>query len=180
MISSRTIGQGVGSLPPHLAFAANQAGGRFVGGQPSIANDVARRVYVASPITTYRTPRYDLKLVLIAQHFPRAEILQPRHLFQSTADWRRRWPRILPTLTDLVFFAETDRTIGLGVWSEPDQDAARCVPVWFLADDDRWHSLDGVTVDVTGVSLVRFATVDIAGSSNLKSAVHHASPKGGA
>lgn len=179
MISFETILQGVEPVAPRLSLAPNRDGGRSITHQDDVANGVVRRVYVASPITTYGTPRYDLKLALIAQHFPRAEILQPRHLFQSTAEWQKRWPRILSTLTDLVFFAEIDRTIGLGVWSEL-QDAADRLPVWFLSDDDRWHSLDDVSIHVTGDSLSRFATVSITGSSGRSSAAHRASPKGGA
>lgn len=179
MISFETILQGVESLAPRRSFAPNRDGGRSTTGQDDVASDTLRRVYVASPITTYQTPRYDLKLTLIAQHFPRAEILQPRDLFHSTADWRRRWPRILPTLTDLVFFAETDRTIGLGVWSEL-QDAAGCIPVWFLDDDDRWHSLDDITVEVIGEDFSRFASVRVVDRSGMSSTAHRASPKGGA
>lgn len=177
MISSETIIQGAESLAPRLSFAPNRDGGRSIAQQHNVANSVMRRVYVASPITTYQTPRYDLKLALIAQHFPRAEILQPRDLFHSTADWRRRWSRILPTLTDLVFFAETDRTIGLGVWSEL-QDAAGCILVWFLDDDDRWHALDGVSIQVTGDSLARFASVRVVDRSGIWSDEHRASPQG--
>lgn len=179
MISSTAILQGVESLAPRLSFAPNRDGGRSIAQQHNVANDAARRVYVASPITTYGMPRYDLKLVLVAQHFPRAEILQPRELFRSTADWRSRWPQILPTLTDLVFFAETDHTIGLGVWSEL-QDAAGVIPVWFLDDDDWWHPLDDVTVEVTGESFSRFATVTVADTSSIMPAAHYVSPKGGA
>ncbi len=178
MIPSTDILLGVESLAPQLSCAPNSDGGRSIERLPDVAHGAAGRVYVASPITTYQTARYDRKLDQISQHFPRAEILQSRDLFESTADWRRRRPQILPTLTDLVFFAETDRTIGLGVWSEL-QDAAGCIPIWFLDDDDRWHSLDDVTVDVTWESLSRFATVSIANSSSIRFSAHHASSNGG-
>ncbi len=179
MISSTAILQGIDVVPPRRSLAVNHDGD---GERPKLA-DVAcgtpERVYIASPISTYQTPRYDRMLTEIAQHYPRAEILQARHLFQSTADWRRRWPQLLPTLTGLVFFSDVDSTIGLGVWSEI-QDAADRIPVWFLDDDGRWHSLDHVAVHVTGQNLSRFATVQTPGSFGTVPVARDALPKGGA
>lgn len=125
----------------------------------------AQRVYVASPLTTYRTPRYGAKLAEINERFPDATLLPARDLFRSTADWRERWPELLPTLTGLVFFAEIDGTIGLGVWSEL-HDAADRMPVWYLDDAGRWFPLAVVAVAVTGDSLARFATVQVADQAN--------------
>jgi hypothetical protein len=179
MISSRDILQGVDALSPRRCDAPNRDGEGSRLHLGNVTNGTAERVYVASPITTYQTPRYDQKLAEIAQHFPRAELLQARCLFRSTADWRRRWPQLLPTLTGLVFFANSDRTVGLGVWSEV-QDAVDRIPVWFLDDGNGWYALDDFAVQVTGESYARFATVNIADSPDFPSVVGCASPKGGA
>ncbi|MDQ3642776.1 MAG: hypothetical protein M3450_15225 [Actinomycetota bacterium] len=125
----------------------------------------AQRVYVASPLTTYRTSRYEAKLAQVIEQFPDATLLPARDLFRSTADWRTRWPALLPTLTELVFFAETDGTIGLGVWSEL-HDAADCIPVWYLDDAGCWFPVAAVTITVTGDSLARFASVQLMDRAN--------------
>ncbi len=122
--------------------------------------DATPRVYVASPLTTYRTARYDAKLVQIGQRFPTATLLPARDLFRSTADWRERWPALLPTLAALVFFADIDGTIGLGVWSEV-HDAADRIPVWYLDDAGRWFPVESIALTVTGDSLSRFAVVKV-------------------
>jgi hypothetical protein len=122
--------------------------------------DDAPRIYVASPLTTYRTPRYDAKLAQIGARFPAATLLPARDLFRSTAEWHEQWPLLLPTLTTLVFFTEIEGTIGLGVWSEV-HDAAEGIPVWYLDDAGGWFGLDAVTITVTGDSLSRFAAVEV-------------------
>src|SRR4051794_26177684 len=61
-------------------------------------------VYIASPLQTYPTERYDAKIRRLRHHFPNASVLPARDLFASTVDWRQRWPEIVTTLTALVFF----------------------------------------------------------------------------
>jgi hypothetical protein len=121
-------------------------------------HDPARRVYLASPLSTYQTQRYDAVLAQVEAQYPSAELLPARSLFQSTEDWSNRWPELLPTLTDLVFFAAPDGTVGFGVWCEV-QDSAGCIPIWYVDEADRWHPLEDVVLEVTGESLRRFATV---------------------
>jgi len=179
MISSTAILQGIDVVAPRRSLAVNHDGEGSTLTLGNVACGTPERIYIASPISTYQTTRYDRMLTEIARHFPRAEILQARHLFQSTADWRRRWPQLLPTLTGLVFFSDVDSTIGLGVWSEI-QDAGDRIPVWFLDDDGRMHLLANVAVHVTGHTLSRFATVDAKGSSGAIPVTSHAMPKGGA
>lgn len=99
------------------------------------------RVYVASSLSTFKTFRYDAQLARIRGHFPQAEILPARDLFHSNADWLRKWPELLPTLDVLIFFADTGRSIGYGVWTELTDAAARGIPSWYLASGNRLYDL---------------------------------------
>lgn len=130
-------------------------------------------------MTTYRTPRYEAKLSQIGERFPAATLLPARDLFRSTAEWRMRWPDLLPTLTELVFFPESDGTIGLGVWSEL-HDAADQLPIWYLDDAGRWFPLAAVEITVTGDSLARFATVRVVDQANDDGPCPAAAPTDGA
>lgn len=131
------------------------------------ANDAPppRRVYVASPMTTYRTARYDERVGAIIERYPAADLFLARDLYRSNADWQRQWPLLVPTLTDLVFFAELDGTIGLGVWSEV-HDVADLIPVWFLDDVSGWHPGADVEIDMLGESMARFARVVVPARSH--------------
>lgn len=122
--------------------------------------DGAPRVYVASPLTTFQTARYDAKLRQISTRFPTAKLLPARDLFRSTTEWQEQWPLLLPTLAALVFFSETNGTIGLGVWSEL-HDAVESLPVWYLDDGGQCLPLDAFSVTITGDSLSRFAVVEV-------------------
>jgi len=97
MISSRDILQGIDIMAPRTCHTVDDDPEGLIPNLAYIINEAAQRIYIASPIATYQSPRYDQKLAQIARHFPGAEILQARHLFDSTADWRRRWPKARPT-----------------------------------------------------------------------------------
>jgi len=92
------------------------------------------RVYVASSLSTYTTPAYDRNIEHIAGLFPDAEILAPRDLFRSNADWLRKWPGIVSQIDALVFFEDADGWIGLGVWTETHDALAHGIPVSLLRD----------------------------------------------
>jgi hypothetical protein len=92
------------------------------------------RVYLASPIQTYDSPRYERMVAMVAARFPGAEILEARALYRSHQDWLDRWPVILPTLTALAFFSDDDGYIGAGVSREIDDASAQGIDVWALTD----------------------------------------------
>lgn len=91
------------------------------------------RVYIASPISTYGTARYDAMVSRVRSHFPESDILPARDLFTSNADWRRKWPVILPTLDAVVFFDDDDGCIGAGTEQEITDAQSAGIPVSFLA-----------------------------------------------
>ncbi len=124
--------------PPHNR-AANQSTTHV---EPTTITDP---VYLASPLGTFRTPRYGAKLAATRAHFPRADVLPARELFTSNADWRRRWPAILPTLRALVFFDDDAGYLGLGTWAELADVYRAGVPVWYLDDAGDLHRLDAAT-----------------------------------
>lgn len=94
----------------------------------------APRVYVASPLSTYRTPRYDLMAACVRRHFPGADVLMPLDLFTSNSDWLAKWPAILPTLSAFVAFTDEEGWVGRGVWTEVRDARAHGVPVSVLDD----------------------------------------------
>lgn len=132
---------------------------------PAIDAPPPRRVYVASPMATYRSSRYDRKVEAIIERYPAADLFRARDLYRSNADWQHQWPLLVPTLTDLVFFAEIDGAIGLGVWSEL-HDAAGLMPVWFLDDATGWHPRADVEIAILGESMTRFARVVVPVTAN--------------
>lgn len=92
-------------------------------------------VYIASPLSTYETPRYAAMLARLRELLPDAELLPARDLFTSNADWLRRWPEILPTLAAVVFFDDRGR-IGRGVYQEVEDAQAARLPVFYLPHPD--------------------------------------------
>lgn len=74
------------------------------------------------------------RLTVLAERFPGAEIVNPATRYRSSAGWLRAWPRLLPTLSALVVFADGDGCIGAGCLHEI-ADACRVgVPVALLDD----------------------------------------------
>lgn len=106
---------------------------------------ITGRVYVASSLSTYDTPRYDRMIDAVRLHFPEADLLPARDQFTSNADWRRKWPRMLPTLAAVVFFDDGDGYLGLGVSTEIVHAHRSGLPVWFLDDAETLHPIDSGT-----------------------------------
>lgn len=105
-------------------------------------------VYIASPLTTYQTPRYDGMCATVRTLFPHADVLPARGLFASNAEWRSRWPALLPTLAAVVFFTDDAGWIGKGVWMEIIGAAHAGVPVALLTDGGSLHDIGSLTFDV--------------------------------
>lgn len=99
-------------------------------------------LYLASPLTTYDTPRYDQMVNLARHQFPSARLMPSCGLFVDSQDWLRRWSAVLTTLAGVAFFTDEAGWIGKGVYSELcDADAAG-LPIWLLMDDDTIHAPD--------------------------------------
>lgn len=97
-------------------------------------------VYLASPLTTYRTPRYDRMIEAARQRFPGATILPARGLFFGARDWLNRWPAVLETLAGIAFFTDEAGWIGKGVFTELMDARDAGLPIWVLTDDGAVHS----------------------------------------
>ncbi len=102
---------------------------QVVGGAPS-----PERIYVATPKTLYGTGRLHRAVRALRARFPDAFLLLPAQLFQSRDDWLARFPRVLETLTRLVFLTDVDGFIGRGVASECCAALQAGKPVDFLTD----------------------------------------------
>jgi hypothetical protein len=90
------------------------------------------RVYVASPLSTFLTDRYDTQLARLQKLLPNAELVPARELFTSNADWRQQWPALLRTLDVVVFFDDDDGCIGAGTVQEICGAWSSGIPVFFL------------------------------------------------
>jgi hypothetical protein len=133
----------------------------------SIAPDVmplgmAREViYVASPVATYDTPRYDLMIAHAQRAFPDAKVLLARGLYRDRAHWLAIWPAHLAQLRALVYFADMDGSIGNGVFKEIADAQAQGIPVHYLSDDGVLILSERVALDLIdgGLSWRRYARV---------------------
>ena len=106
------------------------------------------RVYLASPLATYFTPRYDRTLTHAQQHFLGAEIIAARGLYATTQEWQRAWPLLVPTLTALVFFTDPQRWIGYGVWTEIKDAMHQGLSISWLTDNGLLHDWKAVQLSV--------------------------------
>lgn len=109
--------------------------------EPCDLSQVTGRIYVASSLSTYDTPRYARELERIRALFPHADILPARDQFTSNEQWRRGWPEILRTLQAVVFFADDDGYIGFGVWTELTAALDRDIPIRYLASNGHLHEI---------------------------------------
>ncbi len=76
------------------------------------------RVYVAAPLVAFDSPRYREAIRTLRRLLPDVDLIEAKQLFRNTQDWKRRWPRVLREIDHLVFVADSDRTIGAGVFQE--------------------------------------------------------------
>lgn len=109
-----------------------------------------RRIYVASPLSTYSTKRYDRMLGHITTSFPEAKLLPARSLYASNRDWLCQWPDVLNSIDAVVVFTDEGGWVGHGVWTELSDAALAGLPVWIIRDDGALFTLDGaqvVTID---------------------------------
>ena len=121
---------------------------------------VLHTIYLASPMPTYGTARYERPLAACGRQIPHAEILEPRSLFADASDWLQRWPLILTTIDALVFFDDGTGIIGYGVWTELHDAERSGKPVLYLADDEQLHAWSDISVRrLSGDNWRRFARV---------------------
>ncbi len=119
-------------------------------------------VYVASPLGTYHSPRYDRLLKVVRRQFPRGRVIPARGLFRDSNHWRSAWPILLSSISILVFFPDVCGWIGFGVWRELRDVAALGRPVFLLLDDGRLVPLQHVTFGpVRNDDWIHYACVNV-------------------
>ena len=92
-------------------------------------------VYLAAALSTYGTVRYHEARKRIAEHWPRAVLMDADSCgFSSRADWHLRWPFICDGIDLLVVLAERDGTIGQETWLELRDALDAGLPSWFVTD----------------------------------------------
>ncbi len=121
------------------------------------------RVYLASPLSTFWTSRYEKRLNAVRTYFREAEILEPRHLFSSNRCWLDIWPELLPTLDVLVFFTASDGTIGAGTNREIADARRRSLPTFYL-DARGLHQRFTLHIIGDGRDWRRYARVRVIGT----------------
>jgi hypothetical protein len=122
-------------------------------------------IYFSGPLSTYETQRYAEMLAYLRGHYPDAEILEPKHLFHSHAQWKVEWPELLSRIDAVVFFHDNDPDcIGHGVWAEINDAASADKRVEFLSDDGQLISPERLKFDAaTPQSMRQFVHVRTAG-----------------
>lgn len=98
-----------------------------------------QRVYFASPLGTYWTKRYEARLALVRRRFTKAKILEPRHLFKNGDAWRAAWPKLVRSVSALAFIADSDGSIGYGVFAEVHDARRYGMATWYLCDQGAFH-----------------------------------------
>jgi hypothetical protein len=94
-------------------------------------------VYVASPIPTYATTRYDTFLAVVTEHYQDWQVIPAREHWRNNQDWRAGWTPLLDTLDALVAFGEPDGIIGQAFVEIVDAVDAGC-QVWIAEQPRRW------------------------------------------
>ncbi|MCL5258699.1 MAG: hypothetical protein M1314_03030 [Firmicutes bacterium] len=121
------------------------------------------RVYLASPIPTFWTSRYEKHLNAVRMYFHEAEILEPRNLFSANRCWLDAWPALLPTLDVLVFFDTPDGTIGAGTAREVTDALRHALPT-FCLDAGGLHQRFTLHIVGDGRNWQRYARVRAIGT----------------
>jgi hypothetical protein len=96
------------------------------------------RVYVASLIPTYPTPRYDRFLEVAAEHYQNCEVIPAREHWYDTTGWLEGWPCLLRSLHALVAFGEPDGIVGRGTFVEIVDAVEAGREVWIAEQPRRW------------------------------------------
>lgn len=118
----------MGSIPHPRAKNTAQGAYDDVGQLPTLAGEV----YLAAPITTYRSGQYDCALRWLRTNYPHATIVSARDAFRDRVDWLARWRGVLSRCAALVFITDGEDFIGRGVDGEITFARARPILVLML------------------------------------------------
>ncbi len=120
-------------------------------------------IYLASPIPTYTTARYDAMLEHARRAYPDSELLPARGLYLGSDHWRQTWPQHLKRITSACFFPDVDGSIGLGVHRELQDVIAACLPVHLLQDNGELVPFERVRLILIdgGASWRKYAHVSV-------------------
>jgi len=102
-------------------------------------------VYVASPMTTYHTPLYELRRQQIAGLFPGAELICPPDgpLYPDAQVFKATYREHLRRCTDLVCFDAGDLVATRGMAEEMRYAARIGRRVWYLTHGGALEPLTG-------------------------------------
>jgi hypothetical protein len=87
-------------------------------------------VYACHPKSTYGTSWAAAHLARLVELLPGAEVIDPERCgWETSAEWREDWPRLLDRLSGLVVFEAPDRSVGAGCLVELADALASGLPV---------------------------------------------------
>jgi len=102
-------------------------------------------VYIASPIQTYWTTRYDDMVRVVGERF--GDELQARYLFTSNSQWLDEWPHTLQNISAVIFFDDETGWIGKGVLKEINDAVQLKIPVYYIDDQFTFHAVDEFKIE---------------------------------
>ena len=122
---------------------------------------VRERVYIAAPISSFGSPRYERMLGQLREALPEAEMVEARRAFRSNEHWRSHWPEILAGINRLAFLTADDGTIGAGVFQELMDARFAGLTVELITDEGSLLPLEALVFAYVGDGdPVRFARVE--------------------
>jgi hypothetical protein len=87
------------------------------------------RAYLAHPMTAYGTDHEAACLGELARLLTGWDLVDPAVRYASSAGWLRAWPRLVPTLSAVVVFADESGTIASGCLRELADAVTAMIPV---------------------------------------------------
>jgi len=132
-------------------------------------SDARPHVYVAHPLTSYRTEWAEECLRRLRKLLPGVDLIDPENRAWSEDLWLSEWPAVLGGLSALVAFPDKAGTIGTGCIREVTDAIFLGLPVWAF-DGHRLVELTGLEFVPEPRRTARRAAVPI-GGRRLKPAV---------
>lgn len=92
------------------------------------------RTYLAAPVAVLGRPDWPHRVRQIRTSV--GQVWDPAQLFTCSADWLRRWPRLLPLVSGLVLVPDDDGDIGAGCLREIADVLGKDLQAWLYADGE--------------------------------------------
>jgi hypothetical protein len=112
--------------------------------EPADETDLRRFVYIASPLSTFQSPRYLRTLGRLGNRFPDSEFIISRDLSTKIGERRSSWPAILRQCAAICVIPDHEGWISYQVWYEMWDAVGEVVLVIVISDEGKITPLDRV------------------------------------